>query len=90
MIESLTTSIRSTTCGLLVAGFLRHVHAGRIYAGGNGFVSRQECPHIHGDELDDLSARLFGVLGLWFCDRLGQLVERAGPAGLVSRHSVPD
>ena len=47
-------------------------------------VPREERVAHVGHELDDLPARLPRLLGLWLRDRLGQLVERPGAAGLVS------
>ena len=73
----------------LVTGLLGHVHAGRFCLRRNRALPGEErFAHVR-DEFDDLSARLLRVLGLWFRDRLGQLVQRAGSAGLVSLRWAP-
>ncbi len=77
------TSTRSIMCGCR-RRILGHVHAGWFHAGRNRSMPREERFSHRGYEPDDLSARLFGFLGLWFCDRLGQLVEWSGCPGLVS------
>ena len=67
----------------LVAGFLVMFMQAGLHARRDRALPREERgPHV-GDELHDLPARLFRVLGLRLRDRLGQLVERTGGAGLV-------
>ena len=66
-------------------GFSGHVHAGRVCLRRNRTLPGEERVAYVRHELDDLSARLFCILGVWLCHRLGQLVQRAGAAGLVWR-----
>ena len=62
----------------LIAGFLvMFMQAGFAMVEAGLCRAKNARPHV-GDELDDLSARLHRVLGLWFRDRLGQLVQRPG------------
>ena len=68
----------------LVAGFLvMFMQAGFMYVE-TGLCRAKNAAHTVGDELHDLPARLPRLLGLRLRDRLGQLVERSGAAGLVS------
>ncbi len=61
-----------------------HVHAGRLHVRRDRALPSEERRAHGSHEFHDLSARVPGLLGLRFRDRLGQLVERPGAARVVS------
>ena len=67
----------------LIAGFLVMFMQAGFMMVETGLCRAKNAAHTIGDELHDLPARLPRVLGVRLRDRLGQLVERAGAAGLV-------
>ena len=67
----------------LVAGFLvMFMQAGFMFVE-TGLCRAKNASHTAAMNFDDLPAGVSRVLGLRLCDRLGQLVERTGAAGLV-------
>ncbi len=64
-------------------GLPRHVHAGGVRDGGDGYVPRQELGSHLRHELHDLPAGWPGLLGLRLRVRLGKLVQRARSTRLV-------
>src|SRR5262249_10435738 len=64
-------------------GLPRHVHASRLHVRRDGPLPRQERRTHVRHEPDDLPARLSRLLGVRVRDRVGELVQRPGRAGVV-------